>query len=87
MNMNIFYSALDEIVEIIPEDEIDNRAYVLRSARQCARITCRELGVAVGLTLGQISDIEHGRLKVDDAVIGALMVVCAARMTVARYHI
>jgi hypothetical protein len=36
----------------------------LRKARQEAKITCRELSGITGLKIGEISDIEYGRINI-----------------------
>lgn len=82
--MTIVDKVIDEICEGIDAKDHDNRQKVVRIARQRARITCRELGAVLGLKIGQISDIEHGRLDVSDDVITAWFMVCASKIVVQK---
>jgi hypothetical protein len=75
-------TAIEAIIASVPADKKENRAEVARQARMLAKITCRELGGALGLTLSQVSDIEHGRLAVDDDVITAIVMVCGSKIVV-----
>ena len=82
--MTIVNQVIDEICEGIDARDRDNRPKVVKIARQRARITCRELGAVLDLKIGQISDIEHGRLDVSDDVITAWFMVCASKIVVQK---
>jgi hypothetical protein len=82
--MTIVDQVIDEICEGIDAKDHDNRPKVVRIARQRAQITCRELGTVLGLNIGQISDIEHGRFDVSDDVITAWFMVCASKIVVQK---
>ncbi len=71
---------LDEMIEGIDPKGGENRALIAKIVRQKARITCRELGAILGYSLLEISEIEHGRIKVSDNVITAWWMICAAKL-------
>lgn len=76
--------AIDEICKDLRKKDRDNRPFVFKHARQYARITCRELGAVLGLSIGEIADIEHGRLIVTDDVVTACFMVCASKIVVQK---
>jgi ribosome-binding protein aMBF1 (putative translation factor) len=79
---------VDKVIEYvmakIPEDKQNDKAEIVRLARQESRITCRELSAVSGLKISQISNIEHGRLAVSDDVFTALFMICCSKMVVQR---
>ena len=82
--MDIVDQAIEELISGVPVEHRDNGAEIVRIARMKARITCRELGAVCGLRISQISDIEHGRLKVSDDVLTALFMVCGSKMVIKK---
>lgn len=82
--MIVVNQILDEICRDINKKDHNNKPKIAKIVRQKARITCRELGVILGLSIGRISDIEHGRLDVSDDVITAWLMVCTSKIIVQR---
>ena len=80
--MKILNQVIDEIKEGVKVEDYDNKLEVAKVARQKARISCRDLGAVLGLGIGQIMDIEQGRLDVSDDVIMAWVMVCASKLIV-----
>ena len=82
--MAILDKIIGEIYEKIDIKDINNKPKIVKTVRQEARITCRELGAILGLTIGQISDIEHGRLDVSDDIFSACFMICANKLIVQK---
>jgi predicted enzyme related to lactoylglutathione lyase len=82
--MAIVNQILGEICKDIDEKDHDNKPKIAKIVRQKAKITCRELSTILGFTIGQISDIEHGRFDVSDDAITAWFMVCASKIIVQR---
>lgn len=82
--MNSVNKAIDEICKDLSKNDRDNRPFVFKHARQYAKITCRELGAVLSLSIGEIADIEHGRLIVSDDVVTACFMVCASKIVVQK---
>ena len=82
--MEIVNQVLDELFEGIEEKDHDDKAKISKVVRQKARISCRDLGAVLGLSVGQISDIEQGRLDVSEGVVMAWIMVCLSKLIVKK---
>jgi transcriptional regulator with XRE-family HTH domain len=56
------------------------KSEICKTIRKEARITCRELAQVLGVSVGDVSDIEHGRVEVSAEKILAMCTLCACKM-------
>jgi len=80
--MNAVQQVIDGMLRDVSEDARPHA--IVKAVRKISRITCRELGCVLGLSISQIADIEAGRLKVSEDVYVAWFMVCGSRLVVHR---
>jgi transcriptional regulator with XRE-family HTH domain len=84
MDVNIIDKVIERLIDSVPEEDRNNRPKMARIARMTARITCRELAAVLGLTIGQVSDVEFGRREVSANIIAAWFMVCGSKLVVQK---
>jgi transcriptional regulator with XRE-family HTH domain len=56
------------------------KSEICKTIRKEARITCRELAQVLGVSVGDIADIEHGRVEVSAEKAFAISTVCMSKI-------
>ena len=78
--------AMNCAAELLPDIHhcAEYRGDFIKRIRKDVRMTCRELAGALGVSVGRLSDIEHGREPAGPTFTVAAALVCTAKLMFKR---